>query len=271
MLPAPSLDIAAYAGVENLRQRAAANDPGALEEAATQFEAMIINLMLKSARDAMPADGAFDGTDTQQYLELMDQHVSLALARQGSLGLAKLLTGEAERPRVADVAAAPGPRPPANPEGFVAQILPHARSAAAALGVDAKLLVAQAALETGWGSAMPSRPDGAPSFNLFGIKADGGWQGDTVAQQTLEFAGGVAQRGWAKFRAYSSLADSFADYVHLIRAGTPYRDGAAGADSPEAYVDALTRGGYATDPDYGNKWLAVYRGDRLRDAYAGAL
>ena len=263
--------MAAFAGVQNLRDRVVADDPGALKEVATQFEALVLNLMLKAARDAMPAEGAFDGTNTQQYLELMDRHVSLALARQGGLGLAKLLGGDAESTQVPRARAEMPASRPVDPASFVEQVLPHARSAAASLGIDPKLLVAQAALESGWGSALPSHPNGRSSFNLFGIKAGPSWAGETVSQRTLEYVDGIPERRWEQFRAYPDLAATFQDYVDLVQGAAAYRDASAAPATPESYVEALTRGGYATDPDYGNKWLAVYRGDRLQDAYAGAL
>src|SRR5262245_25984123 len=89
--PSSAIDIA---GLEHLKRRAAREDPAALAEAAVQFEALFIGLMLKSARDASLGDGILDGEATRQYLELMDQQVALELARKGGFGFGKLIVGE---------------------------------------------------------------------------------------------------------------------------------------------------------------------------------
>jgi flagellar protein FlgJ len=151
-------------------------------------------------------------------------------------------------------------------EEFVAQLLPHATAAAAALGVEPRLLLAQAALETGWGGAVPQNADGASANNLFGIKAGSAWSGARSAQWTLEHENGVAVRRRADFRAYPSSAASFADYVDLIGNTPRYAAALANADNPEAYAHAVQAAGYATDPGYADKWLAIYHGQRLDGA-----
>jgi flagellar protein FlgJ len=160
---------------------------------------------------------------------------------------------------------------PVDHGAFVRRVAPYARAAGEALGVDPKLIVAQAALESGWGGAAIDRADGRPAFNFFGVKAGSGWTGDTVSRRTVEFTDGIAQRRWERFRAYPDLESGFRDYVELIRDSGRY--GAAFGDrlGADAYVNALAEGGYATDPDYGEKWLAIYRGERLDRAYAGSL
>jgi flagellar protein FlgJ len=151
-------------------------------------------------------------------------------------------------------------------EDFVAQLLPHATAAAAALGVEPRLLLAQAALETGWGGAVPQHADGASAHNLFGIKAGSAWSGARIAQWTLEHEDGVAARRNQEFRAYPSSAASFADYVDLIGNTPRYAAALASADNPEAYAHAVQAAGYATDPGYADKWLAIYHGQRLDGA-----
>jgi flagellar protein FlgJ len=181
-------------------------------------------------------------------------------------------------PRQAPVVDALPPRPlvPANlaapkagtPESFVAEVWPHAKAAAEELGVDPRMLVAQAALETGWGRSVMRGPDGRPSHNLFGIKATGGWQGAAVSHGTVEFRGGVMQRERAAFRAYGSVGESFADYVRLVRDNPRYREAvAAGTDGPR-FAEALERAGYATDPQYAEKLKAIANGPTLRRALA---
>ncbi len=151
-------------------------------------------------------------------------------------------------------------------EDFVAQLLPHATAAATALGVEPRLLLAQAALETGWGGAVPQHADGASANNLFGIKAGGTWSGARTAQWTLEHEDGVAVGRRANFRAYPSSAASFADYADLIGNTPRYAAALANADNPEAYAHAVQAAGYATDPSYADKWLAIYHGQRLDGA-----
>ncbi len=283
MVAASPSDFNALAGMDALRDRVQRNDSEALREVAVQFDALVMNLMLKSARDATPGEGMFDGPNTQQYLELMDQQVSLALARQGGLGVAEFLArqgglGGAEflddGPKSVDgVVTASQTRldTPPDARGFVEQLLPHVRDAADSLGVDPKLLVAQAALESGWGRATLTHTNGSPAFNLFAIKAGSDWDGNTVGQQTLEFVNGVPERRFEQFRAYPDLASGMSDYVGLVKRMTEAAQPGSEGFGPENFVEALTRAGYATDPDYGNKWLAVYRGDRLHEAFDEAL
>jgi len=140
---------------------------------------------------------------------------------------------------------------------FLRAIWPAAQAAGQALGVDPRNIVAQAALETGWGRAVPADPAGRTSFNLFGIKAGSQWTGASVGVRTLEFSGGVPSARVEKFRAYFSTADSFQDYVSLLR-GNPRYSAAlnTGADT-QAFASALQRGGYSTDPAYASKLTAI--------------
>jgi flagellar protein FlgJ len=142
-------------------------------------------------------------------------------------------------------------------EDFVRMMLPHAQRAGSALGVDPSALVAQAALETGWGRAVPSQASGSSSFNLFGIKAGSSWNGATAHVPTLEFEDGVPMRKVERFRAYGSPAESFNDYARLI-GGNPRYENARGAGGDVAtFASALQEGGYATDPNYAQKVVAV--------------
>lgn len=149
-----------------------------------------------------------------------------------------------------------GQWPPSSPEDFLGYLKPYAEQAAEVLGMDVSVLLAQSALETGWGKHVPRRADGTSSFNLFGIKADRGWDGDRVSVGTLEYRNGVAQREQAKFRAYASPADSFIDYVAFLRRNPRYRDALESA-SGEEFIRGLQRAGYATDPAYANKVLGI--------------
>jgi flagellar protein FlgJ len=304
-------------GLEQLRHRAANADPGALKEAAAQFDALFIGMMLKSARAASLGKGIFDSEASNQYLELMDDQVALELARKGGLGFGKLLleqvsarggeqatargsdgspytssqtiasfaarlpvllralsSGQAVGPLGADddpVAMAATEAAPSGDavEHFVRRYLPDATSAARTLGLDPRLLLAQAALETGWGAATPQHPDGRSANNLFGMKAGDGWQGGRVAHWTMEHLGGVTARKREVFRAYDHAADSFADYVDMIGGSPRYAKALAHSSDPEAYARAISEAGYATDPAYADKLLSIYRGERLGDALRG--
>jgi len=145
---------------------------------------------------------------------------------------------------------------PASPQAFADELRPYAQRAAAKLGVSENLLIAQAALETGWGQKVMPRNDGGSSFNLFGIKANASWQGDKASTATLEYRDGVAQRERAEFRAYASLEQSFDDYVAFLREQPRYSDALKTVDD-KGFAEALQHSGYATDPAYAEKILAV--------------
>jgi flagellar protein FlgJ len=154
------------------------------------------------------------------------------------------------------------------PAEFVTALLPEAEQAAAALGIEPRLLLAQAALETGWGRGVP-QTGAEPANNLFGIKAGASWSGAAAEQWTLEHEGGVTAPKRERFRAYDSTAESFADYVDLLSTARRYADALASGGDAEAYARAVTKAGYATDPAYADKWLAIYHGDRLTQALRG--
>jgi flagellar protein FlgJ len=146
--------------------------------------------------------------------------------------------------------------------------MPLARSAAAKLGADPLAIVAQAALETGWGTRVPSNADGSSSHNLFGIKSGSSWSGPEATVRTLEFQQGVLAHTTDNFRAYGSPAQGFADYVQLLTADPRYQSVlAAGADASR-YAQALQDSGYASDPNYAQKIKDIYSGVTLRAAVA---
>ncbi len=144
---------------------------------------------------------------------------------------------------------------------FVDRVGAAARAASAASGVPAVLIVAQAALESGWGRREIRQADGSPSFNLFGIKADRGWRGPVAEAPTTEYVDGRPQRVRARFRAYGSYEESFADYARFL-AGNPRYAGVLSAATPAEAARGLHRAGYATDPGYAAKLLRII--ERLR-------
>jgi flagellar protein FlgJ len=152
------------------------------------------------------------------------------------------------------------------PEAFVQSIWPHAQKAAQALGVPAKALVAQAALETGWGRRLAGK-QGVTSNNLFGIKAGSSWDGDSVNVATTEYTNGVRHGERANFRAYDSAADSFADYTRLL-GNDRYAAARGTGQDTHRFASALQRAGYATDPHYASKLTAIANGSTISRALA---
>jgi flagellar protein FlgJ len=275
-------------GLAELRQQASQDAQAALPEVAQQFEALFLQMLLKSMRQTTMGDPLLPDQGADFYRGLFDHQITLTLARARGIGLADVLVrqlgGRAEKaPKQAIGESVPGPpssrfgrlhetgwsarqpRPgsphhePAfdTPQRFVQSLLPHAKPAAQALGVAPQVLIAQAALETGWGRAMIRHPDGENSFNLFGIKANDRWHGSRVTVPTIEFVDGVMERHQSVFRAYDGLSESFRDYVDLIRNAPRYQQALGNTTDPAAYIQSLQAGGYATDPRYAEKVLAV--------------
>ncbi len=143
-----------------------------------------------------------------------------------------------------------------SPESFVASMKPYADKAAKALGVDSSLLLAQAALETGWGQKMVANSRGN-SHNLFNIKADKSWSGSKVATQTLEYHQGVPVQEKAAFRAYQDYEQSFNDYVRFLNENPRYTTALRHGGSNEEFIRGIHQAGYATDPQYADKVLRV--------------
>jgi flagellar protein FlgJ len=148
------------------------------------------------------------------------------------------------------------------PERFVAEIWDHAKQAAKELGVDPRALVAQAALETGWGKRQIRTGDGGSAHNLFGIKATG-WKGERARTATHEYTNGVKHTETADFRAYASPAESFADYVRLLKNNPRYQQALAAGKDIAGFARGLQRAGYATDPTYANKIASIANGPTL--------
>lgn len=153
-----------------------------------------------------------------------------------------------------------------SPEDFVTRLLPMAEDAAARLGVDPRVLLAQSALETGWGQSIPARADGINSHNLFGVKADTRWVGEKVSVSTLEHRDGVVMRERANFRSYESYQDSFTDYVDFLESNPRYAQALQHAADPEAFVLHLQKAGYATDPAYAAKIRQVMSSPVMTEA-----
>ncbi|CAM3102528.1 flagellar rod assembly protein/muramidase FlgJ [Pseudomonas floridensis] len=165
---------------------------------------------------------------------------------------------------------APAKRAFSNADQFVETMLPLAKDAAARIGVDPVMLVAQAALETGWGKSIMRQQDGSSSHNLFGIKAAGSWKGPEARAITSEFRDGKMVKETADFRSYDSYADSFHDLVSLLQNNNRYKEVVNSADKPEQFVKELQKAGYATDPDYASKISQIAKQMKSYQTYAAA-
>ncbi|MDX1589896.1 MAG: flagellar assembly peptidoglycan hydrolase FlgJ [Oleiphilaceae bacterium] len=169
----------------------------------------------------------------------------------------------------AEKAAEPVPELPArfdSPRDFVRKLLPLAKEASGDSGISPRLMVAQAALETGWGRHMIEGEGGSPSHNLFGIKADSRWGGDSVVISTTEFRDGVPMSEKASFRAYGDYRQSFSDYVQFLNENPRYQQVLSQAHDPDAFARGLREAGYATDPEYDRKIRGIMDGPILRSA-----
>ncbi|WP_455385614.1 flagellar assembly peptidoglycan hydrolase FlgJ [Acidihalobacter prosperus] len=291
-LPTGSSTLAAtytdFQGLNSLKAAARAQTPAAKVEAAKQFEALFIQMMLKSMREATPHNSLFGSSQQRLYQGLYDHQIALNLAQGQGIGLRSMIEKAlgvngteaaaagastasvvSQRAAAANAAAPVAPArsaapaepsssssadwPPASPRAFIDAVMPYARAAAEKIGVSPAVLVAQAALETGWGKHVPKAADGTSSNNLFGIKTGQGWGGAQVSVPTVEYRDGVASRERASFRAYPSIAASFADYAKLISQHPRYQQALAKAGDPAAYLTGLQQAGYATDPAYADK------------------
>lgn len=148
------------------------------------------------------------------------------------------------------------------PVTFVREMLPHARKISRETGIPEHFMIAQAALETGWGRHQIGKGGDVPSFNLFGIKAGSSWRGKTVEIMTTEYVDGKAQKQKDKFRAYSSYEEAFRDYARLLQNNPRYAS-VLKSRSATAFAWGLQQAGYATDPNYAKKLLQIINSDAL--------
>jgi flagellar protein FlgJ len=147
---------------------------------------------------------------------------------------------------------------------FVNRFWPHALDASRETGLPAHFILGQAALESGWGARETRGPEGAPTFNLFNIKAGQSWRGASAEVPTTEYVGGVAQKVAARFRAYGSYAEAFRDYATLLKSNSRYAGVLQSGNDPAQFARELQKAGYATDPDYAAKLTRVITGSVMR-------
>lgn len=304
MSDAQSLMGAAYdsRSLNNLK-RQAGNDPQAhAKEVAKQVEGMFVQMMLKSMRQALPQDGLLSTEQTRLYTSMYDQQIGQQIASKG-LGLADMMVKQMAQATPPDESAGTVPMmldksfintlPPraleqivrkavprlpssdvplrGDSSDFIAQLSQPAKLASAESGIPHHLILAQAALESGWGQRQILTAEGKPSFNVFGIKATGNWQGKTTDIMTTEYEHGEAKKVKAKFRVYDSYFDALNDYVKLL-SNNPRYSAVTTAETPEQGARALQAAGYATDPKYAQKLVGMIQqfknmGEKVVKAY----
>ncbi|WP_154115890.1 flagellar assembly peptidoglycan hydrolase FlgJ [Vibrio cincinnatiensis] len=266
----------------------------ALTAAARQFESIFTSMMLKSMREANSSfkSDLFSSQNEDFYRQMQDEQMISQLSASGSLGLADMIVAQLsaaqsgvateqsqsrddhfqdmmQRVQMARESAARRPHEAVNdtpslanknafdsPQSFVSSLKPYADKVAKTLGIDASLLLAQAALETGWGQKMVANARGS-SNNLFNIKADRSWQGERVTTQTLEYHDQTPVMENAAFRSYATFQESFADYARFLARNPRYQTALQHGGDNEAFIRGIHQAGYATDPQYADKVLRV--------------
>ena len=301
-----------FSHLDSLRrgvQGEGAEDPEALKKVAQQFETLMLQQILKQARQSSPGlEGMLSSQQTRLAQGFSDEQVAQSLGQAGGIGLAKALleqlrgnltasvdprlTPSRGLPSLVDSLAPAGSSrkqfdsisdllellgktkagkqvratsealysaiqgSPAHIESFVAKMAEPARQAAEKSGIPAKLILSQAALESGWGRREIRGDDGSNSYNLFGIKATPSWKGKVVNVMTTEYVNGEPRKMMQPFRAYGSYAESFQDYARLISQTERYSEVMTAPDAKTAAV-RIQQAGYATDPAYAEKLISI--------------
>lgn len=305
MSDSQSLMGAAYdsRSLNNLKRQAGSDPKAHAKEVAKQVEGMFVQMMLKSMRQALPQDGLLSTEQTRLYTSMYDQQIGQQIASKG-LGLADMMVKQMDEAAPLDEKAGTVPMmldknfinslPPLAMEqiirkavprlpssdvplrgdssDFIAQLSQAAKMASAESGIPHHLILAQAALESGWGQRQILTAEGKPSYNVFGIKASANWQGKTTDIMTTEYEGGEAKKVKAKFRVYDSYFEALNDYVKML-SNNPRYSAVTTAETPEQGARALQAAGYATDPKYAQKLVGMIQqfknmGEKVVKAYS---
>jgi flagellar protein FlgJ len=266
----------------NLKMEAGKSSPAAIKETAKQFESLFMRELIKSMREASAStkSGMMDNPGSDLGTDLLDQQFAVQMSGQPG-GLSDLIAQQLTRqmgtppadkatatdaattvespatlkaaPHLPRTAAKTARAPTESQVNFVRQHSDVASKVEKASGIPASFMLGQAGHETGWGQHQIKLKGGAPSFNLFGIKAGAGWKGKVAEVTTTEFVGGTAQKRVARFRAYDSYEDSFKDYSKMISESPRYEKVRQQTGSAHAFASGLQKAGYATDPEYAAK------------------
>lgn len=304
-----SLVNAAYdsRSLNDLKREAAADPKGKAMQVAKQVEGMFVQMMMKSMRAALPQDGLLSNDQTRLFTSMYDQQIAQDIGKRG-LGMADIIVKQMQPAQEPDETAGTVPmkldnsfiysnlpsnqleqmvrkavpRLPVSPSSlpsdsndFIAQLAQPAQVASLQSGIPHHLILAQAALESGWGQRQILTRDGKPSYNVFGIKASGDWKGATTDIMTTEYEGGVAKKVRASFRVYGSYMEALSDYVKLL-SNNPRYAAVANAPSAEQGARALQAAGYATDPKYAQKLVGMIQqfksmGEKVVKAYSNDI
>lgn len=288
----------------------AGQDPAAnMRPVARQVEGMFVQMMLKSMREALPKDGLFSSDQTRLYTSMYDQQIAQQMTAGKGLGLAEMMVKQMTQGQAQPVEEVPQvpmkfpletvtryqhqaltqlvskamPKAPVSSDeplsgdskDFLAQLSLPARLASEQSGVPHHLILAQAALESGWGQRQIRRENGEPSFNLFGVKASASWKGPVTEITTTEYENGEAKKVKAKFRVYSSYLEALSDYVGLLTRNPRYA-AVTTAATAEQGAQALQKAGYATDPHYARKLTTMIQqlksmSEKVSNAYSANL
>lgn len=249
--------------LEALKSSAGRDPKAAVKEAAKQFEALFMQQLMKSMRDASMSSGMLDNEGSKLGTEMLDTQFATKMTGLPG-GLADIIARQLERQMSGAQPAIPAaPATEAVPVNsrkgtpgqaeFVGRHSDAARAAEAETGIPAAFMIAQAAHESGWGRREIRHADGSSSNNLFGIKAGPSWKGAVAEITTTEYVDGQPRKVTAKFRAYASAAESFADYARLMKTSPRYTGVLANATSAAGFAQGLQKAGYATDPAYADK------------------
>lgn len=285
----------------------AGSDPAAnIRPVARQVEGMFVQMMLKSMREALPKDGLFSSEQTRLYTSLYDQQIAQQMTAGKGLGLAEVMVKQMSPEHTLPAEDAPtlpmkfpletmvryqnqeltqrvqqaipqnyADSLPGSSKAFLAQLTLPAQLASQQSGVPHHLILAQAALESGWGQRQIRRENGEPSYNLFGVKASANWKGPVTEIVTTEYENGEAKKVKAKFRVYGSYLEALSDYVGLLTRNPRYA-AVATAASAEQGAQALQNAGYATDPHYARKLTSMIQqlksmSDKVSKAYSMSI
>jgi peptidoglycan hydrolase FlgJ len=279
--------------LDRLKERATQDPKAAIQEAAKQFEALFMQAVVKSMRDSLPKGGIDGGSQSEIYVSMYDQQLAQTMSgRPGGLAesIARQLSG-GSRSAVVPGAVVPGAvtssgasRTSWSPSAQSAYALPSTGASAGSqsangltesqtqfveklwqpalaaqreTGVPAAFIVGQAALETGWGKYEIRKPDGSAGHNLFGIKANANWRGESSAAVTTEYVAGKAAKVTENFRTYANYADSLRDWAQLMVRSPRYSAVVRDGQTVAGFTQGLQKAGYATDPDYAAKLSKV--------------
>ncbi len=291
-----------FQGLQQLQHNP--DSAAAKKEVSLQFEAILMQMVMHSMRDANKAfskDSMFGGDQMDLYQDMFDKQLSLVMSSSGT-GFADIVEKNIDQMSKSheDYASTPAAIPVAvnatesqvtiqqpvmpqssipvpktksektteatTPTTFLQKIWPFAQKAASALGLSPEILVAQVVLETNWGKSVIANGTHESSYNVFNIKADTSWKNKTVTVSSLEERNHILVKEKSQFRSYQSYEESFMDYVSFLKQNSRYQDALRHGNNPEGFVSALQDAGYATDSNYANKILSVYSSRTFQSA-----